>query len=85
VLLAILSASSIAENVTSFQQIDHSQVTSKPNNVNSEKSSTSSPDKPHELSVFFAIGIAINIILVVFFAFWFSREWNRKRNDGNQE
>lgn len=36
-------------------------------------------DEAKDLSGFFIIGIAINLIMAVSFAWWFTREWRRSR------
>ncbi|TNF92399.1 MAG: hypothetical protein EP297_13305 [Gammaproteobacteria bacterium] len=41
------------------------------------KQKTTLNDDPRDLEVFFMIGIAINIIMAVVFAWWFSREWRK--------
>jgi hypothetical protein len=38
-------------------------------------------DKSRDLSAFFILGIAINIIMAVTFAWWFSREWRRSKKN----
>lgn len=50
------------------------------------KVQTLSPDRPekvreesHELSSFFLIGIMINVLALVLFAVWASREWKKKK------
>ena len=38
---------------------------------------SSSKDDSRELSAFFAIGIAINVILAIVFTWWFRKEWKK--------
>ncbi len=39
--------------------------------------------EPRELGGFFIIGIAINLVMVVVFILWFSREWHRSTKRRN--
>jgi hypothetical protein len=58
-------------------------------NKNPQSSSDTRPgDEPRELSVFFMIGIAINIVMMLLFAVWFINEWkkqNKKKTGGTLE
>jgi len=36
-------------------------------------------EKSREMSPFFKIGIAINILMIIFFAWWFSTQWRAKK------
>lgn len=36
-------------------------------------------EESREMSPFFKIGIAINIIMIIFFAWWFSTQWRAKK------
>lgn len=36
-------------------------------------------DEPKDLSGFFIIGIAVNLLMAIAFAWWFIHEWRRKK------
>ncbi len=56
--------------------------------ISQSDTDTQPGNEPRELSVFFKIGIAINIVMMLLFAVWFVSEWkkqNRKKTGGTLE
>ncbi|MDH5368383.1 MAG: hypothetical protein OEW99_00040 [Gammaproteobacteria bacterium] len=89
-LIAVMPAISVqAESVTNSESIPTST-----NTINKHKSPDTSREivttdhinrkkvlieESREMSPFFKLGIAINIIMVLTFGWWFSKEWRRKK------
>ena len=90
-LIAVISAVSVqAESATNSESIHTST-----NIINKHKSPDASREiltttdhvnrknvlieESREMSPFFKLGIAINIIMILTFGWWFSKEWRRKK------
>ncbi|MDH5471572.1 MAG: hypothetical protein OEY61_01835 [Gammaproteobacteria bacterium] len=84
-LFAQLNAQDLEQNTTTAASSNQQIFTQAQTSVSGNQSITAkSPEAKRELSMFFKIGIALNIIMLTAYITWAVRQWRQSNNKKDQ-